>query len=314
MSVLSEIRSAGSGPQGRRVGTSPAGFAFSVANSMYANTPHFLLFSEAAVRSRTEAAVDRRCKGRNCRSVLRETCVARVGSRVDDTAQCEHGESARDRWRFVLQSVDDGRRFSVSEREPDTSGERLELLAVVRGLEALEQPSRVTLVTRSRYVSYGLAHGLEEWRESGWKWERFGRMVPVKNADLWQRIDGALRFHEVECRRRRFDPAAEVQSSERETQTTKEPLSWLTGSSDGPTESESDGARQSGKRLQTSAVGEGHPSTDRAERAASHEYGSQGTASRRTAGRSETAWGTFGRRLGSMGRRLHRRTSLAASP
>lgn len=133
-----------------------------------------------------------------------------------EAATSEPQSAARhDQWRFVLESVNDGHRFSVTESEPETSGERLELLAVVRGLEALDQPSRVTLVTRSRYVSRGLRRGLDDWRNNRWKWERFGRLVPVKNSDLWQRIDRALKFHELECRTWRFDmPAASAQQSE----------------------------------------------------------------------------------------------------
>jgi hypothetical protein len=106
----------------------------------------------------------------------------------------------------VLRTADGSGRLVVDDVEPNTQGERLELLAVVRGLESLEQPSTVTLLTRSNYVREGIRYGVSEWRENGWRWENFGRMVPVKNADLWQRIDRALEFHKVECRLRRFDP------------------------------------------------------------------------------------------------------------
>jgi hypothetical protein len=89
-------------------------------------------------------------------------------------------------------------------------GERLELLAVVRGLEALDGPARVTLVTRSRYVSRGIRFGITEWRANEWQWERFGRVVPVKDHDLWQRVDRALLFHRVECQSWQFEaPATE---------------------------------------------------------------------------------------------------------
>ena len=90
--------------------------------------------------------------------------------------------------------------------EEDVRGERLELLCVVRGLEALDHPSRVTLITSSAYVREGIRYGLQQWRENDWQWESFGRMVPVKNRDLWQRVDSALRFHRLECRVWRFDP------------------------------------------------------------------------------------------------------------
>jgi ribonuclease HI len=115
-------------------------------------------------------------------------------------------ESARGQWRFVLQSIDGTDQLEATDAEPEVQGDRLELLAVVRGLEALAQPSRVTLVTPSKYVNRGLAFGLKEWRSNDWQWEHFGEMVPVKNCDLWQRVDQALSFHQLECRTWRFDP------------------------------------------------------------------------------------------------------------
>jgi ribonuclease HI len=114
-------------------------------------------------------------------------------------------KSSQGQWRFVLQSIDGGQPLEAADAEPGAQGERLELLAVVRGLEALDQPSRVTLVTPSKYVNRGLTYGIEEWRTNDWQWEHFGEMVPVKNRDLWQRVDRALSFHELECRTWRFD-------------------------------------------------------------------------------------------------------------
>jgi ribonuclease HI len=109
------------------------------------------------------------------------------------------------RWHFFLESMDGTQSVEAYDEEPDVHGERLELLSVVRGLEALDQPSRVTLVTPSRYVDRGIRFGLEDWRRTQWCWERFGQMVPIKNRDLWLRVDRALTYHDVECRRWRFD-------------------------------------------------------------------------------------------------------------
>lgn len=103
-------------------------------------------------------------------------------------------------WRFVLEQFGSSNRIEVSEVEPGIWGERLQLLAVVRGLEALEQPSRVTLVTPSRFVGNGIRRGLSTWRENRWQWERFGEMTPIKHCDLWKRIDQALQYHQVNCR------------------------------------------------------------------------------------------------------------------
>jgi ribonuclease HI len=129
---------------------------------------------------------------------------------------CRHRDLRQ--WRFVLQPIEGGEHLEAADAEPEAQGERLELMAVVRGLEALEQPSRVTLVTPSKYVNRGLTYGLQEWRANNWQWELFGEMVPVKNRDLWQRIDRALVFHQLECRTWRFDlphqrpPAAHSES------------------------------------------------------------------------------------------------------
>lgn len=134
--------------------------------------PHFLLLSEAQASRDTE----------------------------DDFEQDQGG-----RWRFVLESADGSTVLEAEDAEADEDPDRLELLSVVRGLEALDEPSHVTLVTSSRYVSHGLRFGLAEWRDSGWQWERFGERVPIKNEDLWRRVDQALQFHAVDCRMWRID-------------------------------------------------------------------------------------------------------------
>ncbi len=108
-------------------------------------------------------------------------------------------------WQFVLRSADGSEQIQAADVEPDAHGQRLELLTVVRALESLDQPSHVTLMGCSKYVLNGMQYGLPEWQANGWRWECFGQMVPVKNFDLWQRLERALRFHRVECCRRRFD-------------------------------------------------------------------------------------------------------------
>ncbi|MCA9217157.1 MAG: hypothetical protein KDB27_29010 [Planctomycetales bacterium] len=137
-------------------------------------------------------------------------------------SQSVSDEDQSGRWHFVLEPLDGGQCIEASDSEPDYEGERLELLAVVRGLEALDQPSAVTLVTNSQQVTRGFRNGLAHWRANNWKWERFGRYVPVKNQDLWKRIDRALTYHHVECRTWRFDPphlqkTTSVQCDERTT-------------------------------------------------------------------------------------------------
>jgi len=82
---------------------------------------------------------------------------------------------------------------------------------VVRGIEALEQPSHVTLITPSKYVGRGIRRDIRIWKENDWQWNRFGKRVNIKHSDLWQRIDRAMQFHKIDCRifnlgqRNRFD-------------------------------------------------------------------------------------------------------------
>ena len=117
------------------------------------------------------------------------------------------------RWRFQLEAVDGSATFGAAADEPNLDRQRLELLAVVRGLEAIDHPSRVTLLTPSRYVSRGIRFGLRNWRESEWRWEYFGRMAPIRNADLWQRIDTALEIHQVCCKPMPFESALPVHAA-----------------------------------------------------------------------------------------------------
>ncbi len=109
------------------------------------------------------------------------------------------------RWRFVLRPADGSKAFEVADVEPDIWGERLDLLTVLRALESLDRPSRVTLVGCTRYVEQGILYGVSEWRENAWRWEYFGQLVPVRDADLWRRMDHVLQFHRVDCGQRRID-------------------------------------------------------------------------------------------------------------
>lgn len=110
-------------------------------------------------------------------------------------------------WRFVLRPSEGATEVEVSDVEPNAWGDRLNLLTVVRGLELLDQPSHVTVVGCTRYVEQGIKFGMAEWRDNDWRWEYFGQMTPVRDADLWQRMDRIQQFHRVDCGKRRFDSA-----------------------------------------------------------------------------------------------------------
>ena len=79
--------------------------------------------------------------------------------------------------------------------EPETTNNRMELTAVIEGLEALKRPCRVRIVTDSQYVKQGITQWITRWRRNGW---RTASKQPVKNRDLWERLDAALQRHQVE--------------------------------------------------------------------------------------------------------------------
>lgn len=124
------------------------------------------------------------------------------------------------RWRFVLEEIGTAFRFEEADEEPGVFGERLQLLAVVRGLEAIEQPSRVTLITPSKFVGRGIRRSLTLWRDNDWHWERFGQMALVKDHDLWKRIDSAMSIHEINCRVWQFDPPQDRAQAPKESDQT----------------------------------------------------------------------------------------------
>ncbi len=79
--------------------------------------------------------------------------------------------------------------------EPDTTNNRMELMGVIAALEALKRPSPVRLVTDSAYVKNGVNQWMPRWKANGW---RTADKKPVKNQDLWERLDRALGGHAIE--------------------------------------------------------------------------------------------------------------------
>ena len=78
--------------------------------------------------------------------------------------------------------------------ENPTTNNRMELMAAISALEALKKPARVDLTTDSQYVRQGITTWINNWKRNGW---RTASKEPVKNADLWLRLDEALKPHEV---------------------------------------------------------------------------------------------------------------------
>ena len=85
----------------------------------------------------------------------------------------------------------------LSGGEPDTTNNRMELMAAIQGLESLKRASTVTLTTDSTYVKDGITKWIHGWKKKGWK---TAAKKPVKNVDLWQRLDAATADHTVDWR------------------------------------------------------------------------------------------------------------------
>ncbi len=96
-------------------------------------------------------------------------------------------------WGVVLRWK--GHEKALSGSEPETTNNRMELMAAIAGLEALTRGAAVRVTTDSTYVRDGITQWIHTWKRNGW---RTANKKPVKNADLWQRLDAALARHQVD--------------------------------------------------------------------------------------------------------------------
>lgn len=100
-------------------------------------------------------------------------------------------------WGVVLQALDGDdvvRERELSGGADQTTNNRMEMMAAIMALETLERPSAITLVTDSVYLRDGITGWIHAWKRNGW---RTAKKKPVKNADLWQRLDQAQARHSV---------------------------------------------------------------------------------------------------------------------
>ena len=100
-------------------------------------------------------------------------------------------------WGVLLQAREGNRvvkERELSGGEAATTNNRMELLAAIAALESLTRPSEITVVTDSAYVKNGVTSWLAGWKRNGWK---TAARKPVKNEDLWRRLDAAQARHDV---------------------------------------------------------------------------------------------------------------------
>ncbi len=101
-------------------------------------------------------------------------------------------------WAFVLKHPGSGKQMQRSGAERETTNNRMELVAVIRGLEALRRSCRVELVTDSAYVGKGIEQWLPKWKAFGWRRRERGPLGTITNEDLWRRLDQLLQQHQVQ--------------------------------------------------------------------------------------------------------------------
>jgi ribonuclease HI len=87
------------------------------------------------------------------------------------------------------------REKEISGGEPHTTNNRMEMMAAIRGLQALNRPCRVTLVTDSNYVKDGITKWIHGWQRNNW---RTAAKQPVKNVELWQELLEAIKPHRID--------------------------------------------------------------------------------------------------------------------
>ena len=98
-------------------------------------------------------------------------------------------------WGALLSSGE--HRKELSGAEPLTTNNRMELTAVIRALEALKRPTEARIFTDSEYVRRGITAWVKSWKARGWK---TADRKPVKNQDLWERLDALAAGHKIEWR------------------------------------------------------------------------------------------------------------------
>ncbi len=100
-------------------------------------------------------------------------------------------------WGVLIRAIEGGqvrKQRELSGGEADTTNNRMELLAAINALEVLSRESALTITTDSAYVKNGVESWIHGWKRNGW---RTADKKPVKNIDLWQRLDAAQARHKV---------------------------------------------------------------------------------------------------------------------
>ena len=101
-------------------------------------------------------------------------------------------------WAFILRHLKSGKELVRSGGQRETTNNQMEMIAVIEGLAALTRPTSVELISDSTYVLNGIAQWMPNWKKNGWRRRESGSWKPVKNVELWQRLDELTAIHTME--------------------------------------------------------------------------------------------------------------------
>ena len=100
-------------------------------------------------------------------------------------------------WACILRHPQTGTEKELSGGMAATTNNQMEMLAVISGLESLKRPTVVEVITDSKYVADGCTSWLPNWKKNNWQRKDGNRLVPIKNPELWKRLDALLAQHKI---------------------------------------------------------------------------------------------------------------------
>jgi ribonuclease HI len=100
-------------------------------------------------------------------------------------------------WGFILRHLATGKEIEESGGEAQTTNNRMELQAVVEGLSRLKRPCAIELFSDSSYVGKGISEWMAGWKANQWRRREKGKLVPLKNEDLWRQLDELVHRHQI---------------------------------------------------------------------------------------------------------------------
>ena len=100
-------------------------------------------------------------------------------------------------WAFILRHVTSGKTIEKTGATLQTTNNQMELQALIEGLQSLQRPTRVHVVTDSTYLKQGLTEWIQNWKRRGWKRKTSNGLKPVKNVEQWKQLDALTQMHKL---------------------------------------------------------------------------------------------------------------------